>query len=204
MNLKELVDKTIDAAIRGFDPQDRDSYDRWDLKLRHVEDSLRNTTSERDPLLLASLCAERIRIAFEAEKFHLVIRRTADYLRDFSATTPSFSFVASLRASALHAIGAHEEEVREVLQTATEPELRGSEYVYLLASLSERHPGCLPADEDLWQKLRQSIDDLRAQGYETLPQAVGGPMQLEEMAGRVADELRRVNKGRGEALLSEI
>ncbi len=202
MDLKNLVERTIDSTIRGFDPEDRTSYERWDLELKHAEDSLR-AASELDSLLLASVCAERIRIAFEVAKFDVVIELTAQFLHDFPGTDPSYSVVALWRGSALHAAGDHEEEVREILQIARKPELHGSEYVHLLASLSKRHPGCLPADEDLWQKLKQTIDGLHALGYDTLPRAVNGPMHLEELAGRVTDELRRVNRARGEALLNE-
>jgi hypothetical protein len=202
MDPKKLAESAIDATIRGFDPEDRNSYEGWDRELKHAEDSLRSSASELDPLLLASVRAERIRIAFEVGRFGLVLEMTDEFLLIFPATFPSFSLVASLRTSALHATGAHEEEIREALQLARKPELRGSEYVHLLASLSKRHPGCLPIEEDLWRKLEQAIHDLRAQGYDMLPHPVNGPSQLEEMAGRVADELRRVNWERGESLLN--
>jgi hypothetical protein len=93
------------------------------------------------------------------------------------------------------------EEIREGLQIAKKPELHGSEYISLLSSLAKRHPGSLPAEELLWQKLQQSIEDLRAKGYDSLPGVVDSPIELEETAVRAADELRRVNRKRGEALL---
>lgn len=202
VGLKRLVERVVDSAIRGFDPEDPGSYDKWDLELGRVEDSLRSLAAELDPLLLPAVCAERIRIASEAGKSELVSERSAHFLREFPASVPSFSWVASLRLRALHAAEAHKEEVREGLGFARAPELQGGEYVYLLSGLCKRHPGCLPVDEDLWQKLQRSIDDLRAQGYDTLPRAVGSPVQLEEAVSLVAEELRRVNRERGEALLS--
>jgi hypothetical protein len=202
VDLRRLVETAIDSAIRGFDPEDPGSYDRWDLELERVEDKLRRSTSELDPLLLSSVCAERIRIASEARKYELVSEQTAHFLREFPASVSSFSFVASLRLLALHALGEHKDEVREGLEIARSPELQGSEYVALLSILGTRHPGCLPPDEELWQKLQRAVDALRAQGYKSLSRAVGSPMQLEDTAGRVSEELRRVNREHGESLLS--
>lgn len=201
MDLRRLVERAIDSAIRGFDPEDPGSYDRWDLELGRAEATLRNSTTELDPLLLSSVCAERIRIASEAGRYELVIEQTAHFLQEFPTSVPSFSLVASLRLLALHAVGSHNEEVRDGLEIARSPELQGSEYVALLSILGKRHPGCLPADEDLWQKLQRAVDDLRSQGYKTLSRAMGSSIQLEETAGRVSEELRRVNRERGEALL---
>jgi len=203
VDLKELVERTIDSTIREFNPDDRDSYNRWDAELERVEKSLRGSTAELDPMLLPSICAERIRVNFEVGNFDLVTSSTAEFLEEFPASVPSFSLVASLRVSALHAMQAHEEEVREALKIGMMPEIGGSEYVYLLASLSERHPGCLPEDVDLWNKLQQAVDDLREQGYDQLPQVLDGPTRLEESAQRIADDLRRINRELGEALLTE-
>lgn len=199
--LKGLVDEVIDSVISGFDPEEPGGFERWDSELQVVEDSVRSSLSKLDPLVLPSVCAQRIGIAAEAGKTDLVSERSARFLCEFSRTVPSFSWVALLRLDALHALGRHTEEINEGLQIAREPELHGGEYITLLSSLAKRHPGCLPADKALWQKLQRSLGDLRAQGYKTLPRASDGPIQLEETAGRVADELRRVNRKRGEALL---
>jgi hypothetical protein len=202
VDLKALVEATIDSVIRGFDPDDPGSYERWDPELERVEVSLRNSAAKLDPLLLPSVCAERIRIASEAGKPSVVAERSARFLSEFPATVPSFSWVTSLRLDALHGLGDHEEEVRDGLDAARKPELRGGEYVLLLSSLCRRHPGCLPLDEGLWRKLQRAVADLRAVGYGALSGAAGGPAQLEQAVCRIADELRRVNRERGEALLS--
>lgn len=203
VDLKDLVERTIDFAIREFNPDDRDSYNRWDHELERVEEALRSSPAQLDPTLLSSICAARIRVAFEVGDFDVVISRTADFLDEFPASLPSFSLAASLRVSALHAVEAHEEEVREALKIGKMPEIGGSEYVYLLAGLSKRHPGCLPEDVELWEKLQQAVDDLREQGYDQLPQVLAGPTRVEESAQRIADDLRRINQQLGEALLTE-
>lgn len=200
MNPRLFAKKVVDATIREFDPLDPNSYEKWDLELRDAEASLRKD-AQLDSALLASVCAERIRIAFEAGRFDAAMTQTSSFLREFPAAS-GYSSVASLRVSALHEIGAHEEEAREVLELARMPSLIGSEYLYFLASFGRRHPGSLPSDNALRHKLQESIDDLRSQGYVTLPFAEES-MQVDEIAVRAADELRRIHRARGEALLRE-
>lgn len=204
-DLAALVDRTIDEAIRTFDPDEPNSFDRLDSELQRLESLLReNALPPNRQDLLATVQAKRIALASEIGRFDLVLEQSSDFPLVAPAGHPSFSNVAILRIYALHATGAHEAEVQESLGIARMPEINGSEYVILLANLSKRHPGRLPAEDDLWQKLQQSIEELRNLGYDTLPHTVNGPAQLEEMAGRVADELRRVNREKGEALLNQL
>lgn len=203
-DLAVLVDKAIDEAIRTFDPDEPSSFDRWNDELKHLEALLREEASlpgSHD--LLATVQAKRMALAFEIGRLDLVLDQSSQFVLTVSAAHPSFSNVAILRSLSLHAADAHISEIQEVLAIARRPEIKGGEYVSLLAGLGKRHPGSLPADEDLWQKLQRSIDGLRALGYDTLPQAVEGPEQLERIAVRVADELRRVNREREDALLNE-
>jgi hypothetical protein len=203
-DLEALVERVIDEAIRTFEPREPTSFDRWNSELQRLESLLREEESLPDSQgLLATVQARRIAMAFEIARFDLVIAQSSQFVRAFPTIHPSFSNIANLRSCALHATGAHAAEIEETIAMARRPEVRGSEYVYLLAILSKQHPGCLPADEALSQKLQETIKDLQDQGYDTLPRSVNDPMQLEEMAGRIADELRRVNRERGEALLNE-
>jgi hypothetical protein len=202
MDVIELAERAIDSSIRGFNPQNSDSYYTLDRELKSAEDALRDMP-EADLRALVSVRAERIRIASEVGRFGFVLEETANLLYDFPPSTPVFFIVTARRLMALHETGRHEEEIQEALQYAAIPELRGSEYLYLLADLSRRHPGRLPADDDLWLKLEESIETLRALGYDTLPQTTAGPAHLEQLAVSAANELGRINWERGEALLRD-
>lgn len=201
MDLERLVDQTVDSVIRGFRAEDPGSYDRWDKELERVENLLRGSEFSSAPFLLSSVVAERIRIASEARLYGLVVDLSDHYLNEFGVSAPSFSLVVSWRSEALHALDRHGEEIREGLDAARKPELDGGEYIYLLSSLGARHPGCLPADQGLWMKLRRCRDSLCAQGFHTLPRVDGEATQIEDTVLRIARELRKVNRETGESIL---
>lgn len=73
----------------------------------------------------------------------------------------------------------------------------------LLENLGARHPGSIPSDEELLAKLMEAISALNVQGYEIVPPIASDKMRLDETALRVASELRRTNRAKGDALLSE-
>lgn len=201
MSLKRLVEGVIDSSVRQFDPQKTQSYDHWDRELGAVESRILQSATEADRSLLADVRAERIRIAFEAQRLDVVLSRTEDFMRDFSIADPNSSVVGLFRIHALHAVGDHEAEIRDGLRLAAEPTFIGGEYIYLLANLAARHPGSLQADKALWQKLRTSVDLLRAQNYTTLPAVAGDSDQVEEIAIWTAAELRRANRELQDAIL---
>lgn len=200
MNLRQLVESVIDSSIRQFD-RSVQSYDRWDRELRDVEDKILQSATEVDISLLADVRAQRIGIAFAVQRFDVVLSQSEAFMRKFSFADPNYSVVGFSRMHALHAVGDHETEIRESLRLAAEPTFMGGEYVNLLANLATLHPGSLQADEALWQKLKISVDLLRAQDYSTLPPVAGSVDQLERIAISTAAELRRTNRELEEAIL---
>jgi hypothetical protein len=202
-DLANIVDATLDAAIRSFCPGDESSYAHWDSELRRLELSLREAppTPEHQNLL-ATVHAHRIDLAFDVEKCELVLELSAQFVRDVHAGHPSFFSVAAVRARCLHSVGAHREEVREFLELARRPEIQDGEYISLLEYLAQRHPGDIPDDEELLGKMKKAIEALRALGYETLPVDSGG-MDLVRLTLQAAGELKRVNREKGEALLAD-
>jgi hypothetical protein len=201
-DVKALVDRAIDSTIRGFNPDEPSSFERWDKELQELEDLLRDKTSSGKQDLLATVQGQRIALAYEIGRFDLVLDRSSRFVLAYPASHPSFSNVAVLRMRALHSTGAHKAEIYETLAIARRPEIKGGEYVSLLENLGVRHPGSIPSDEQLSAKLMEAISELNAQGYEiTLPIA-SGKTQLDETAMRVASELRRANRAKSEELLS--
>lgn len=202
-DLARLVEDTIDAAIRSFYSGGGDNYTFWDSELQNLESSINEADLTPELLnLLASVRAQRIFFAFDVSKHDLVLELTAQFVRDVPVGHPSFSSVASLRASCLHSVGAHEEEIREILELARKPEIQGSEYISLLDHLAKKHPESIPQESELVDKMQQAIAALRDLGYETLPEYSGGT-RLEQLTLETARELRRVNREKGEALLAE-
>jgi hypothetical protein len=202
-DLARLVEDTIDAAIRSFYSGEGDNYIFWDSELQHLESILHEADLNPElQALLASVRAQRIFLAFDVSKHDLVLELTDQFVRDVPVGHPSFSSVASLRARCLHSIGAHEKEMREILELARKPEIQDGEYISLLEHLAKRHPGSIPQDNELVTKMQKAIAALRALGYETLP-GDSGEIELERLALEAASELRRVNREKGEALLAE-
>lgn len=199
-DLARLVENTIDAAIRSFYSGAGDNYLFWDSELQSLESAL----SEVDPApeirrLFSSVRTQRICLAFDVSNHDLVLELSAQFMRDVSVGHPSFSLVASLRAHCLHSVGAHEEEIREILALARKPEIQGSEYISALEHLAKNHPGSIPQDSELIDKMQSAIALLRDLGYEMLLEA-GREIELEQLALKVASELRRINREKGEAL----
>lgn len=197
-----LVDKAIDSTIRGFNPDEPSSFDRWDRELQEVEELLRDKTPPGKQDLLAAVEAQRIVLAYEIGRFDLVLDRSSRFVLTYPASHPSFSNVAVLRMRSLHSTGAHEAEIQETLAIARRPEIKGGEYVSLLENLGVRHPGSIPSDEQLSAKLIEAISALNAQGYKIAPPIASGKTRLDEVAILVARELRRVNRAKSEELLS--
>lgn len=203
MDIAAAVGRAIHFSICNFDPEDQGSYNICNRELNQVESQLTGETSAAALPLLADIGAERIRIAYEAGKFELVLEQSAAFLQRFPPAMPGYFGVASLRMQALHEAAEHELEIQEALKLAKNPELTGSEYVYLIAALAKRHPCSLPVDDLLWKKLVQASKALQIQEFGLATQASGdNPEQLEEKAAAIADELYRRNRARGDEILS--
>jgi|SRR5215217_5487186 len=202
-DLKALVEQTVDATIRSFNPDDLQSYDHWDAELRRLEDLLVEATFlPEQQIFLALVRAQRIGMAYDLGKVDLVLEQSTQFVRSFPASFPSFFLVATLRARALHITGAHEEELEEILRLVMKPEIHGSEFIFLLENLAKRHPGSLPSDELLAAKMREAISALREQGYDILSPGDVFESQLEQTALRVASEIRQENQAKAEDLLT--
>jgi hypothetical protein len=202
-DLARIVDATLDAAIRSFCPEDENSYTHWVSELQRLELSLHEVlpTPEQQNLL-ASVHAHRIELAFDVDKRELVLELSAQFVRDVHVGHPRFFSVATMRLRCLHSVGAHEQEVRELLELARRPEIQGGEYISLLEHLAQRHPGNIPDDGELSGKMKKAIEVLQALGYETLP-VDNGEMDFVRLTLQTASELKRVNREKGEALLAD-
>lgn len=200
-NIAAVAEQAIDETIRFYVPGDPDSFNRWNAELERVEDFLVSVEPSPDQRgLLASVRARRIDMAYDVDKLDLVLLWSAQFLQEVPATHSSFFVTVLLRLRALHRTGAHEEEVQTCLEVVRRPEVRGSEYVYLLEHLSHLHPGNISADKALAAKMQEAIDALSAQGYSLPENSHDG--DLEQIAIRIANDLRKANRARGESLLA--
>jgi hypothetical protein len=202
-DLTACVQAAIDASIRSFQPGDEESFAFWDTELEKAESLF--TTSELNAekrSLLSSLRAQRIHLAFEMERHDVVLRSSADFIRDVPASHPSFLGVAIIRAHALHLMGAHEEEIREILDLARKPELQVGDLISLLTPIAKAHPGSIPNDALLRNRMEEAISRLRTMdNYESLP-AMADNISLEEAVLWVSGEVRRINRKLTEALIA--
>ena len=146
-DLKALVEKALKDSILSFNRNVQGSFETWDAELERVERLvvLERASAGREDWL-ASIRAERIRLAWEVGKSDLLLERSQRFLQDSPPRVASYGTVVEVRARALHEAGAHGEERTLVLEAAAEPEIRGSEYVSLLAGLARRHAGSIPPD----------------------------------------------------------
>lgn len=201
----DLVENTIDAAIRSFSPGDEGSYAHWDSELQRLESRLSDFLSTPEGQHgFASVRAQRIAMAFDTSKYELVLELSGQFVHDVPIDHPSFFTVASLRACCLHRVGAHGEEVQEILELVRKAEVQNHEYISYLKHLATMHPGSIPQDQELVEKMWKAIAELRALGYDTLPTPEESEQTgLEQLAVETWSELRRVNREKGEALLAE-
>jgi hypothetical protein len=202
-DLESQVENTIDQVIRSFSPANPQSYDHWDHELERLGQALADSTDlPSKELLLGSVLAERIRLAFETGKLDRVVALTALFLRNTRTEHPSWDYVLGRRAHALHLLGNHDQELSEVLKAVQRADSRGSEFLYLLAGLGARHPGIIVADAEMVSKTTEAVALLRSMGYERLTPPSGDPAQFENELHAIVTELKRVNRAKGEALLS--
>jgi hypothetical protein len=202
-DLAQLTERTIDSAIRAFDFRDENSYSNWDGELHRVEALLIAAPAiPRHPHLLASIRAQRIRLAFQTKKFERVLELSALTLSESPPDDPDLATVVIYRARSLHALCMHTEEIGEVLATARTYNADDGEFIYLLLHLAKNHPGSIPQERDLLDKLRATIAALRADLYESLPD-VSSESEIEETVLRVAKEMQRVSREMTEAILRE-
>jgi hypothetical protein len=204
-DLVGLAESTIDAAIRSFRPGDDSSYDHWDSELQHVESLLgESLPTPESQHVFARVRAYRISMTFEVGRYELVLELSGHFIYDVPVDHPSYFTVADLRACCLHMAGAHDEEVRELLDLIRRPEIQNRDYIAYVEHLAKMHPGSVPQDKELVKKMRNAIAELRTLGYDTLPApAESEETGLEQLAMETLNELRRVNRKKGEALLAE-
>lgn len=198
----ELAESVIDAAIRSFCPGDYSSYVHWDSELQHVESLLdESLPTPEGQHAFARVRAHRIALIFEAGRHELVVELSGHFIHHVPVEHPSYFTVADLRASCLHMAGAHEEEVRELLDLIRKPEVQNHDYMAYIEHLARVHPGSVPQDQDLVDKMQNAIAELRALGYDSLPE--NQETELGRLAIETLSEVRRVNREKGEALLAE-
>jgi hypothetical protein len=202
-DLTVRVKTAIDASIRSFQPGDEESFAFWDAELEKVESLfMRSELTAEKQSLLSYLRAHRVHLAFEVEKHDVVLRKSADFIRDVPASHPSFLGLAITRAHTLHLAGAHEEEIRETLDLARKPELHVGDFISLLAPIAKWHPGSIPNDTLLRKKMEEAISQLRTMDdYKSLP-TVNNDLSLEESVLQVSNEVRRINRKLTEALIT--
>lgn len=202
-DIVSLAEATIDAAIRSFLPGDEKGYSQWDAELQRVESLLgesRSTSEGRR--VFASVRALRISMAFDVDRHELVLKLSGQFAQDVPVDDPSYFTVADLRACCLHIAGAHDQEVRELLDLIQKPEIPNHDFMAYIERLARRHPGNVPQDQDLVDRMKNAIAELRAMGYDSLPEDQGDT-GLERLAMETLSEVRRVNRKKGEALLAE-
>lgn len=203
MGLEETADRLIDACIRTYDTRDPSNYEEWEARLRAIEDELRRAMPRPKAEIVARVTALRIHIAYEFRHMASVIEWSQAYLQEFSTKGGSYSDVVTARLNALHVQGRHEEEAQEALHFASLPGCQGSDLLYLLAKLGRRHPGSVPADQELWSKAKDAVEVLRGEGYDSLPEVQGGPKALEELVQAVVQELHSLNRIRAQEVLAQ-
>lgn len=200
-DLEALVEITLDRVIRSFDPGNSESYRKSEVALQELERRLGDLQVDSS-YLLPRILAQRISLAFAAGETDLVLKVGARFLQVYEPSLPSYSVVAPLYARALHMVGEHEQESSFVHNLVRLPEVRGSDFLYLLENLVRRHPGSLLDQIALLPKLKDEIENLREEGYPGLPETSGQLIEMEQLVLAAASELRRANKERAEALLS--
>jgi len=201
-DLETQVEHAIERAIRSFNPTDPQSYVLWDHELERLEQQVNQASSSPSrQVLLGSLYAHRISIASEVGRLDRVLGLSAVFLRDIQPSHPGLYLVVAQRSHALHLVDEHDEEARVVLETVRTAEIHGGELLRLLNDLSRRHPGILPIDVDLLDKIKQAAGSLRSEGYSSLPQPSDDPAKIEEEIHQMVTELRRINRTMGKALL---
>lgn len=201
--LRRLLAEVIDRSIRFCSPEEQEDYAGFDAELERLEAmilALDETAEKVD--LLAQLQAHRIHLASEGSQHGRVVEASEAFLQEYSPVLLDFFNVAAARSRALHALGRHSDEIRETLEIAQRPELRGSEFVLLLENLAKRHPGGIPAEASLRLKMEEVVADLRVRGYTSLPAPPFAETSVEDLVLSVAANLRRANRAKGEALLA--
>jgi hypothetical protein len=198
---EDNADRVIDDAIRNFNREEPQSYEHWDHELERVGRSLEPANSPLRTRQLGSVLAMRIFMAFEKGKMERVIALSEIFVRDVQVDHPSWGLVIKQRAHALHAEGSHDQEVAEVLAAVRRREIHSSEYLYLIADLSGRHPGLTP-DTELIVKMEKAVELLSEKGYGGLLPVSTDPGSFQSEVHRIVSELKRINRAKGLALLT--
>ena len=200
-DLEIRVERTIDEMIRSFNPRDPHSYDRWDGELERLAESLVKSKGASE-LLIGSVLAQRIYLAFETGKSDRVVALSTVFLRSAEAEHPSWYLVLKQRVEALHLEGLHNEELTEALTAVKRPEIRESGFLHLIADLAKRHPGSVAGDPELLQKAIEAVSDLRAKGYENLKLPSGESDQFEAELRAIVSDVNKMHRARGDAVLA--
>jgi hypothetical protein len=201
-NLEALVEQTIDSTIRNIDPGDPKSYEKWVAELDRLEAALCKAEGLLNRLeLLAMVRSTRIFLASDLEETDFVLGRSAEFLRDFPASTPSYFNVAFHRLQALHVAGEHENEIREALEIIRLPEIVGSEFLFLLDAWRVRHPNTIPEAADILAKTQAAIVNFREHGYEGLLD-IDSSSRFEETLEALVERIRSIYQAKADAVLA--
>ena len=201
MAVESAVRQVIEDAIRGFDPEDPESFTVWNDRLEEIESVLKDEVTP-NPDLLGSVYLERIRIALETGRDALVLKLTDAFLGELPSNDPGFAQVVTARARSLERSVSLEEAAREAVFHAAGGAIEGSELVYLLASF-KGNAHVLDSDNEaaIREKLREALAKLLAQGYDRISVEWLGHYSIWEVAGMAAEVIREINLEKGQRLL---
>jgi len=188
--LGALAESAVRDAILNFDPGSADSYETLTRRLKSLEIQARESDLPEAGSVLASLWSHRILMAFDMERYELVLEESARFLGEISDRTSNFASVCALRVQAFHALGDHEAEREELLTLAQSPDVDGRDLLFLLRNYVVRHPGNLSIDSLVKERLLQAIRDL---GHSHFPKLLDLPvheLETEELLLRAVDLYR--------------
>lgn len=200
-SIELAVQRVIDGTIRGFDPEDPESFTVWNDQLEEVQSVLKDEVAP-NPDLLGSVYLERIRIALETGRDALVLKLTDSFLGELPSNDPGFAQVVTARVRSLERSVSLEEAAREAVLHAAGGAIEGSELFYLLASFKGNAHHVLDTDKAaIREKLHEAMVKLRTQGYDPLSVEWLDHYSIWEVAGMAAEVIRGINLEKGQRLL---
>lgn len=155
--MEDRVESVIHEVITGFDPSVKDSYETCLRQIASIESEVKEIGVEGlREALLARTRACVISMAHQMGNAQYVEELSDEYVQRFSRDDPDFGTTVLFRISALHVLGRHEDELREVGRYA-ETCFEGESLIFLLDRVGRDHPGSLIWTSALAERIREFV-----------------------------------------------